>query len=117
MVKIDKTKIRMTNGGLMKVKSIAECSKGNILQYFRPALSDNWSCNQFLVFLRVAVLNRFYCTQYCVSWIRELCHSRMVVIWKQMSVQDELFTESPQFLCEIIFVSRKHNLLFSIYMY
>ena len=32
--KIDKTKILMTNGSLMKVKSIAECSKGSILQYF-----------------------------------------------------------------------------------
>ena len=32
----------MTNGSLMKVKSIAECSKGSILQYFWPALSDNW---------------------------------------------------------------------------
>ena len=28
-----------TNYCLMQVKSIAECSKGNILQYFRPALS------------------------------------------------------------------------------
>ena len=27
----------------MKVKSIAECSKGSIMQYFWPALSDNWS--------------------------------------------------------------------------
>ena len=27
----------------MKVESIAECSKGSILQYFLPALSDNWS--------------------------------------------------------------------------
>ena len=32
--KIDKTKILMTNGSLMKVESIAECSKGSILQYF-----------------------------------------------------------------------------------
>ena len=32
--KIDKTKILMTNGCLMKVESIAECSKGSILQYF-----------------------------------------------------------------------------------
>ena len=32
----------MTNGSLMKVKSIAEC----ILQYFWPALSDNWSWKQ-----------------------------------------------------------------------
>ena len=32
--KIDITKILMTNGSLMKVESIAECSKGSILQYF-----------------------------------------------------------------------------------
>ena len=30
------------SGSLMKVESIAECSKGSILQYFRPAFSDNW---------------------------------------------------------------------------
>ena len=42
--KIDKAiKILMTNGPLMKVKSIAECSRWSILQYFWPALSDNWS--------------------------------------------------------------------------
>ena len=28
-----------TNYRLMQVKSIAECSKGSILQYFRPTLS------------------------------------------------------------------------------
>ena len=33
--KIDKTKILMTNGSLRKVESI--------LQYYWPALSDNWS--------------------------------------------------------------------------
>ena len=32
--KLDKTKILMTNGSLMKVESIAECSKGSILQSF-----------------------------------------------------------------------------------
>ena len=39
----------MTNGSLMKVKSIAEWS---ILQYFRPALSDNryWK-PLFVIFL------------------------------------------------------------------
>ena len=41
--KIDKTKILMTNGSLIKVKSIAECSPWSILQYFWPALSDNWA--------------------------------------------------------------------------
>ena len=37
--KIDKTKIFMSNGCLMKVKSIAECSRWSILQYFCPSLS------------------------------------------------------------------------------
>ena len=32
--KIDKTKVFKTNGSLMKVKSIAECSLWGILQYF-----------------------------------------------------------------------------------
>ena len=32
--KIDKTQILMTNGSLMKVESIAECSHWSILQYF-----------------------------------------------------------------------------------
>ena len=41
--KIDKTKILKTNGSLMKVESIAECFPWSILQYFRPALSDNYT--------------------------------------------------------------------------
>ena len=42
-LKVDKTKNLMTNDSLMKIKSIAECSPWSILQYFWPALSDNWS--------------------------------------------------------------------------
>ena len=42
-LKKDKTKILIINGSLMKVESIAECSPWSILQYFWPALSDNWS--------------------------------------------------------------------------
>ena len=41
--KIDKTRILMINGSLIKVE---------ILQHFCHALSDNWSCKPFLVFLR-----------------------------------------------------------------
>ena len=33
----------MTNGSLMKVESIAECSPWRILQYFWPTLTDYWS--------------------------------------------------------------------------
>ena len=32
--KIDKTKVLMTNGSLMKVESIEKCSPSSILQYF-----------------------------------------------------------------------------------
>ena len=32
--KIDKTKILMTNGSLMKVENFAECSPWSMLQYF-----------------------------------------------------------------------------------
>ena len=42
-LKIDKTKVLKTNGSLMKVESIAECSPWSILQYFWPALSDTLS--------------------------------------------------------------------------
>ena len=44
-LKIDKTNILMTNGSLMKVESIAECSPcpWSILQYFWPAFSGSWS--------------------------------------------------------------------------
>ena len=40
-LKLDKTKVLMENGSLMKIKSTAECSLWSILQYFWPALSDN----------------------------------------------------------------------------
>ena len=51
---IDKAKVLMENGSLMKVKSIAECSPWSILQYFWLALSDNWSWKPILVFFLVA---------------------------------------------------------------
>ena len=54
--KIDKTKILMANGSLMKVKTIAECSplehSAILLTCIKPY--------QFSVFLRVVVLHRFY---------------------------------------------------------
>ena len=40
----------MTNGSLMKVESIAECSPWSILQYFWPALRDNRSWKPILIF-------------------------------------------------------------------
>ena len=48
--KIDKTKIRTTDGSLMKVEIITECSLWSILQYFWPALSDYWSSKPIFVY-------------------------------------------------------------------
>ena len=39
-----------TNGCLMKVETIAECSRWNILPNFWPALSNNWLWKPILVF-------------------------------------------------------------------
>ena len=48
----DQKLVFKTNCRLMQVKSIAEFSKGSILQYFRPSLSDNWSLRSlFCLFL------------------------------------------------------------------
>ena len=59
----------MTNGSLMKVKSIAECSLWSILQYFWPALSDNcaWKPIFGLFFWEWLLLQRFYCYHFCVK--------------------------------------------------
>ena len=39
-----------TDYHLMQVKSIAECSKGSILQYFRPSLSNHFSSFVMYIF-------------------------------------------------------------------
>ena len=51
--KMDKTKVLKTDGSLMQVESIAECSPWSILQYFWPSLGNNRSWNQILVFFWV----------------------------------------------------------------
>ena len=47
--KIDKTKVLKTNGSLMKVKSIAECSIGAFFNTFDLHLAIIGLENQFLV--------------------------------------------------------------------
>ena len=49
------------DGSLMKAESIAECSPWSILQYFCPALSDNWSWKTIFGPFCVAAFDRFYC--------------------------------------------------------
>ena len=51
----------MTNGSLMKVKSITECSLGAVCNTFYLNLAIIGLENQFLVFLRVALLLYINC--------------------------------------------------------
>ena len=58
-----------TNYHLMRVKSIAECSKGSILQYFRPSLSYHLSLRHFFFlflscyFAQVLLYNLYFILQ------------------------------------------------------
>ena len=47
----------------MKVESIAECSPWTILQYFRHALSDNWSWKPIFGQFESGCFTKVYCTQ------------------------------------------------------
>ena len=60
-LKKDKTKILMTNSSNMKVESIAECSPWSILQYFWPALRDNWSWKPIISLFESGHFTQFYC--------------------------------------------------------
>ena len=53
----------MTTGSLMQVKSIAECSLGLFCNTFDLHKVKIDLENHFLVFLRVAILHRFYCIE------------------------------------------------------
>ena len=68
-LKTDNTKILMTNGSLMKVESIAECSPWSILQYFDLHKAIIGLENQFVVYFGVAVLDSLYCIEKVQSGI------------------------------------------------
>ena len=57
--KIDKTKILMTNGSLMKVESIAEFLEHSAI--LLTCIKQYLVFKPILAFLRVAVLERYYC--------------------------------------------------------
>ena len=50
-----------TNCRLMQVKSIAECSKGSILQYFRPSLSYHFPLRPLFCLFLSDRLRQVYC--------------------------------------------------------
>ena len=79
--KIDKTKVLKTNGSLMKVESIAESSLcWSILQYFRPALSDNPSWKPIFGLLLSGCLRQVL----LYIW-------GMYIIWKVTNVENKIW--------------------------
>ena len=80
--KKDKTQILMTNGSLMQVESIAECSPWSILQYFWPALSDSWSLNPIFGLFESG---RFYQVLHYLQWMKViLCLLRDWLIYESL---------------------------------
>ena len=80
----DKTKILMTNGSLMKVKCIAECSPWTVLQYFWHASSDNWSWKPIFT-----LCDRFHCiiihSEWSLVWI--FMKERVKNNWRKHKIQ------------------------------
>ena len=56
----------------MKVKSIAECSKGSILQYFRPSLSYHLSLRSLFCLLLSGRCTQVYCSSPFLSVLSHL---------------------------------------------
>ena len=70
----------MKNSSLMKVRCIAECSPWSILQYFDLHKAIIGLENQFLVFLRVAVLCMFTVCHFVVFY-NKLAHYRNEILF------------------------------------
>ena len=79
--KIDKTKILMTIGSLMKVTSIAECSLWSILQYFWPALSDNWSWKLIFVLFESDCYGQVLLYSYSQYYV---CQTVKICVWAKI---------------------------------
>ena len=108
--KMDKTKILMTNGSLMKVESIAECSPWSILQYFWPASSDNRSWIPISGLLFEWPLK----TGFTVHWkfIKVIMRKIRSLIFLHANNKDAdrpVHAQSGQHLCQL--VSGKYNSL------
>ena len=72
-LKKGKIKILIKNGSLMKVEGIAECSPWSFLQYFWPALSDNWSSFLSGHLRQVLLYNQRQYTYICIKVSVSVC--------------------------------------------
>ena len=80
-LKKDKTKMLMTNGSLIKVESIAECSKADaLLQAFCNTFDLHKAIfgveNHLSVILKDTVLHRFYCIHIVLPELTIKCLKR-----------------------------------------
>ena len=85
-----------TNYLLMQVKSIAECSRGSILQYFRPSLSYHLSLRHlFLSIFRVFFI--VFINHY--SYMHGTLHSRYnhMQLWSHVLTSGHFIVAMAQF--------------------
>ena len=69
-----------TDYGLMQIKSIAECSKGSILQYFRPSLRYHLSLKPlFCLFLSG-------CLRHVLLYLKILWKMERFLLWSKCSI-------------------------------
>ena len=101
----------MINGSLMKVESIAECS---ILQYFRPALSHNWSwkpiCGYFESgrFTQVLLYLKFY----PILYLRIKQGARATYYIKDQNFQNPEFMKFKSYNLQYAYLWNIHNIKF-----
>ena len=84
--KIDKSKILMTNGSKMKVESIAECSPWSILQYFLPALSDNWFWKSIFGLFESGRFRQVCMSQCTTKWPMHPAKIQVSPVWSEYAV-------------------------------
>ena len=83
----DQKLVFKTHYHLMQVKSIAECSKGSILQYFRPSLSYHLSLGAFLSIFEWPLKTGFTVYPNPCYKVNEMCYKGTVLyqeknMWK-----------------------------------
>ena len=83
----------------MEVKSIAECLKGSILQYF---WSSQCSCHLDLspVYFWVAVLHRFYCM--VIQLLGEKVNDYIQITWMAYQTKNKLTAQTWDGSCEVL---------------
>ena len=82
--------VSKTNYCLMQVKSIEECSKGSILQYFGPSLSYHLSLRPLFCLFLSGRLRQVLNGQNYLVWPRKYAHSGFSCLMHSLLQKDTL---------------------------